>query len=160
MLVIGYRAETAWVFPAIIDTAVAVSTMILVALGDKPARRTRTVNTSSDTAVARMGRDGSGALQGAKSQVKPAVPHRRPAVAVRNATRTDTVAADADLAAELIASRVTTQPSGTVIAVLIASREGATINAAAKKLKIKYRTTQRIVEAAEARRRDGLLVAS
>ena len=30
-------------FPAIIDTAVAVSTMMLVALGDKPARRARTV---------------------------------------------------------------------------------------------------------------------
>ena len=30
-------------FPAIIDTAVAVSTLMLVALGDKPARRTRTV---------------------------------------------------------------------------------------------------------------------
>ncbi|MFY9920390.1 MAG: hypothetical protein WAL26_18650, partial [Mycobacterium sp.] len=29
-------------FPAIIDTAVAVSTLMLLALGDKPARRTRT----------------------------------------------------------------------------------------------------------------------
>ena len=35
MLAIGYSAETAWIFPAIIDTAVAVSTMMLVALGDK-----------------------------------------------------------------------------------------------------------------------------
>jgi hypothetical protein len=39
MLAIGYRSGTAWIFPAIIDTAVAVSTMMLVALGDKPARR-------------------------------------------------------------------------------------------------------------------------
>src|ERR1700681_4133138 len=34
MLAIGYSAETAWIFPAIIDTAVAVSTMMLVALGE------------------------------------------------------------------------------------------------------------------------------
>jgi Protein of unknown function (DUF2637) len=43
MRVIGYSSSTAWIFPAIIDTAVAVSTLMLVALGDKPARRYRTV---------------------------------------------------------------------------------------------------------------------
>ena len=43
MRAIGYSSATAWIFPAIIDTAVAVSTLMLVALGDKPARRTRTV---------------------------------------------------------------------------------------------------------------------
>jgi hypothetical protein len=36
MRVIGYSSASAWIFPAIIDTAVAVSTMMLVALGDKP----------------------------------------------------------------------------------------------------------------------------
>ena len=45
MRAIGYGDTTAWIFPAIIDTAVAVSTLMLVALGDKPARRTRTVTT-------------------------------------------------------------------------------------------------------------------
>ena len=49
MLAIGYSSATAWIFPAIIDTAVAVSTMMLVALGDKPARRARTVTTSANT---------------------------------------------------------------------------------------------------------------
>jgi Protein of unknown function (DUF2637) len=43
MRVIGYSATTAWVFPVLIDTAVAVSTLMLVALGGKPARRYRTV---------------------------------------------------------------------------------------------------------------------
>jgi Protein of unknown function (DUF2637) len=41
MQAIGYSSGSAWVFPAIIDTAVAVSTLMLVALGNKPARRTR-----------------------------------------------------------------------------------------------------------------------
>jgi Protein of unknown function (DUF2637) len=48
MQVIGYSSATAWIFPAIIDTAVAVSTLMLVALGDKPARRSRAVATSAD----------------------------------------------------------------------------------------------------------------
>lgn len=38
MLAIGYSQAIAWIFPAIIDTAVAVATLMLVALGDKPAR--------------------------------------------------------------------------------------------------------------------------
>ena len=66
---------------------------------------------------------------------------------------------DADLASELIASGVTTQSVETVIAVLAASRNGASINAAAKASGINYRTAQRIVEAA-AERRQGQLVAA
>jgi hypothetical protein len=58
---------------------------------------------------------------------------------------------DADLAAELIASGVTTQPVETVVAVLAASRDGVSINAAAKAAGINYRTAQRIVEAATER---------
>ena len=49
MRAIGYSSTTAWIFPAIIDTAVAVSTLMLVALGDKPARRARTLTTSANT---------------------------------------------------------------------------------------------------------------
>ena len=45
---IGYGDATAWIFPAIIDTTVAVSTLMLVALADKPARRNRTMTTPAD----------------------------------------------------------------------------------------------------------------
>jgi response regulator of citrate/malate metabolism len=55
---------------------------------------------------------------------------------------------DADLASELIASGITTQPVEIVMAVLAASREGASINAAAKASGINFRTAKRIVEAA------------
>ena len=54
MLAIGYSADTAWIFPTIIDTAVAVSTMMLVALGDKPARRVRTANLHLSTLTSRQ----------------------------------------------------------------------------------------------------------
>jgi response regulator of citrate/malate metabolism len=64
---------------------------------------------------------------------------------------------DADLASELIASGVTTQPIETVIAVLAASRDGASINAAANASGINYRTAQRIVQAAAERRQRQLV---
>jgi len=53
-----------------------------------------------------------------------------------------------DLASELIRSGVTTQPVETVISVLAAIRDGASINAAAKASGINFRTAHRIVEAA------------
>jgi nucleoside-diphosphate-sugar epimerase len=67
---------------------------------------------------------------------------------------------DASLASELIASRVTTQPVETVIAVLAATRHGASINAAARAAGINYRTAQRIVEAAAEHRQRQLVAAS
>jgi hypothetical protein len=55
---------------------------------------------------------------------------------------------DADLAAELIASGATTQSVDTVVAVLSAHRDGASINAAANGSGINYRTAKRIMRAA------------
>ena len=53
---------------------------------------------------------------------------------------------------EVTAHGATTQPVETVVAVLAATRKGASINAAAKASGINYRTAQRIVEAAAAYR--------
>jgi hypothetical protein len=142
MIAIGYSASMAWMFPAIIDTAVAVSTLMLVALGDKPVRHSR-------SAAAQI-RGADAAVQSAKSQVKSVSPARRSAQALR-AAPDDIAVADADLAAELVAQRVTTQSVGTVTAVLKARRAGASINAAAKTVGVNYRTAQRIIEAGEAR---------
>jgi molybdenum-dependent DNA-binding transcriptional regulator ModE len=74
--------------------------------------------------------------------------------------QTEATQVDADLALDLIASGSTTQSVDTVIAVLSAHRDGASINAAAKASGINYRTAQRIVEAAAARRQRRLLTAS
>src|SRR6478672_5753213 len=67
MLVIGYGSATAWIFPAIIDTAVAARTTMLVALGEKPARRARAATPSAAVQAAGMQR----AMQGAKAEVAP-----------------------------------------------------------------------------------------
>jgi hypothetical protein len=69
---------------------------------------------------------------------------------------TEVVRADADLASELVTSGVTTQPIETVIAVLEAHRNGASINAA-RASGINYRTAQRIVEAAAEHRQRQLM---
>jgi hypothetical protein len=175
MQAIGYSSATAWIFPAIIDTAVAVSTLMLVALGDKPARRTRTVTAASSTRASRA----QPSWEGAKGEVTPAAPTSPraqsaqaeraqtpaslppgPAQTMRDSVQTEATQVDADFASELIASGVTTQPVETVIAVLAASRGGASINAAAKTAAINYRTAQRIVEGAGEYRQRQLAVVS
>ena len=170
MQAIGYSSATAWIFPATIDTAVAVSTLMLVALGDKPARRSRaaTIPASAQT-PAGQGR----ALRpehSTNSHVTPVVRTNVRAHAARHSRAQDSASVqpgqaqtlqsehteatqvDADVASDLIASGVTTQSVDTVIAVLSAHRDGASINAAAKESGINYRTAQRIVEAATVRR--------
>jgi hypothetical protein len=171
MQVIGYSSATAWVFPAIVDTAVAVSTLMLVALGDKPARRSRAVATSGNTQTPATQRLSQSQAQSAKTHVTRFAPasaraqtaqaegaqtsvsvQRDPAQTVQDPAQTEATQVDADLASELIASGATTQRVETVIAVLAASRAGASINAAAKASGINYRTAQRIMQAAAEQR--------
>jgi hypothetical protein len=71
MHVIGYGTTTACIFPAIVDTAVAISTLMLVALGDKPARRTRTVATAANTGTATAQPLSRRAPQRARAEVTP-----------------------------------------------------------------------------------------
>jgi hypothetical protein len=161
MQAIGYSPATACIFPAIIDTAVAVATLMLVALGDKPARRPRTgktpISTDSPTVPGLPRRR----AQSAKTDLSRSTPSSRgvpapasiqphPAYVEQGSVQAETTRADADLASDLIASGVTTQPVETVVAVLEAHRDGASINAAAKASGINFRTAQRIVEAAAA----------
>jgi ribosomal protein L18 len=166
MQAIGYSYTTAWIFPAIIDTAVAVSTLMLVALGDKPARRARTVTTPANTQPPTTQRLSQRLSQSAKAEVtrfsannfraqtvqaergQTCVSGQPDLAQIQDSAQTEAMQADADLASELIASGVTTQPVETVVAVLAACRDGASINAAAKASGINYRTAQRIVAAA------------
>jgi hypothetical protein len=159
MLAIGYGTTTAWVFPAIVDTAIAVSTLMLVALGDKPVRRTRATTVRSGAEAGRSSRGAQGATQNAKSHVKPDSLGGADSGGVQSATLQASVA-DVEVAAQLISSGATTQPVNTVVAVLDARRRGASINAAAKAAGINYRTAQRIVEWAERPRAKELQAAS
>lgn len=166
LIQMGTPPAWAWLFPAVVDTAIGVSTMMLVALGDKPARRVARIGAQT-TPVHRAAQTPS---QSAKPKVTLTAPNEvpapgkhvvrvsssaaaqsNPAHTVQDSAQTEASpdeAVEAGLASELIASGVTTQPVETVIAVLNAKRGGASINAAAKASGINYRTAQRIVEAA------------
>jgi hypothetical protein len=172
MRAIGYSSGTAWIFPAIIDTTIGVSTMMLVALGDKPARRAPRVSTQTPP----VRRAPQNPVQSAKTEVTPFAPtkaraqtvqaervqspaslQREPTQTVHDSAHTQATQVDAGAALELIACGVTTQALETVIAVLAATRDGASINAAAKASGINYRTAQRIVEAAAEHRQRQLV---
>jgi Protein of unknown function (DUF2637) len=163
---IGYGPRIAGLFPVIIDCMVGVATVALLALGDKPLRRARTVATSANTQTPKTQRLAQPPRQSAKAGVTRSAPSSKrvpasaslqphPAQTVQDSAQTDATQVDteiakvdADLASELIASGVTTQPAETVIAVLEAHRNGASINAAAKASGINHRTAQRIVRGA------------
>ena len=162
MQIIGYSPATAWIFPAIIDTMMAVTTLMLVALGDKPVRRIRaatsTASTDASTArrpqrsakvdVAPFAPTSARAQQVQPDRMQPSAPLQRASTqAVQESAQTEATQADADIALELIAAGVTTKPVDTVTAVLSATRTGTSINAAAKAAGINYRTAKRIVEA-------------
>jgi hypothetical protein len=172
---IGYSSATACIFPAIIDVAVGVSTLMLVALGDKPARRTRTATVPANTQTPTMQPSARRRSRSATGEVRMVAPTGVPTRAMQQMPVQDAAAvqtdpaltvpsmqitatqSDADLAPELIASGITTQPVETVIAVLSSHRSGASINAAAKASGINYRTAQRIVEGAGERRQRQLV---
>lgn len=171
---IGYSPATAWIFPAIIDTAVGVATMMLVALGDKPPRRVRTGDPSASAKTSTVQKVAQPPVRGANvevpgrtstrprgyrgytvqaGRVQTSAPTQAgPAQTMQGSMQTEAIQADADLAAELIETGVTIQPVETVIAVLAATHAGASINAAAKAAGVNYRTAQRIVEGAAERR--------
>lgn len=166
MLAIGYNPGTAWIFPAITDVTAAVCTLVLVVLGDKPARRAR----ASSAEIA----SGQRSVRSEKTQLRDSAPVQRvqapssrlsaPSVSKRAQTgspqhvlvQADGANSDTELAAQLIESGITTQPLTTVVAVLEAHSGGATINAAASAMQINYRTAKRIVEAAAKHRQRAL----
>src|SRR6476620_301581 len=109
---------------------------MLVALGDKSERRTRTVTASTGTQTPTMQRLAHAPTQNAKAEVTPFAPTSAraqtstsvqpdPAQTVQGSAHTkakpvdaERAQVDATLASELIASGVTTQAVETVIAVL------------------------------------------
>jgi hypothetical protein len=118
-----------------------------------PQRLSQSQTQSAKTHVTRFApasaRAQTAQAEGAQTSVSV---QRDPAQTVQDPAQTEATQVDADLASELIASGATTQRVETVIAVLAASRAGASINAAAKASGINYRTAQRIMQAAAEQR--------
>jgi hypothetical protein len=164
MQAIGYSPTTACIFPAIIDTAVAVSTLMLVALGDKPARRTRTVTApasaqvkaSAPTAPAPVSapprphsvRADQDASSAESARVDPAL------LAASAPDQHAGAGADhAALAQALVDAGATTKPAAVVASILAAHTEGTALNRIASDLGIHHKTVSKIIDAAENHRR-------
>ena len=154
MRVIGYSSATAWVFPAIIDTAVGVSTLMLVALGDKPARRTRIVaapasahvKASASTAPAPVSappRPHSVRADQVVSSAEsaPVDPALRAASAPDQ--RADAGADHAVLAQALVDASATTKPAAVVASILSAHARGTALNRIASDIGIHHKTVLR-----------------
>ena len=168
MRAIGYSSATAWVFPAIIDTAVAVSTLMLVALGDKPARRTRTVTA---LASAQVKASAPTALVPVSAPPRPHSVRADQVVssaesapvdpALRAASAPDQHAdAGVDYAAlaqALVDAGATTKSVAVVASILTAHAEGTALNRIASDLGIHHKTVSRIIDAAQDRQRQHLV---
>ncbi len=129
----GISPALAAILPLVIDLAVAVATIALVAIGDKPARRPRTA-TSNATATATT----SAAPPGRTATTTP--DRSAPAVASD---------ATARLAAQLVATKTTRQPVETVEAILTAHHNGDPLNRIAAALGVHHSAVKRVLDAAE-----------
>ena len=129
----GISPALAAILPLVIDLAVAVATIALVAIGDKPARRVRTATSGASptatTSAAPPGRTATTA------------PDRFAPPMVSDAT--------ARIAAELVATKTTRQSVETVEAILTAHRNGDPLNRIAAALGVHHSAVKRVLEAAE-----------
>ncbi len=129
----GISPALAAILPLVIDLAVAVATIALVAIGDKPARRPRTATSNaSPTATASAAPPGRTATT---------TPDRSAPPIASDAT--------ARLAAELVATKTTRQPVATVEAILIAHHNGDPLNRIAATLGVHHSAVKRVLDAAE-----------
>ncbi len=142
----GVASGLAVVLPLVIDLAVGVATVALVAVGDKPTPRstTTTVPAAAGAAPTLAAAD---AGPPARSTATPA-----PAVVAPVASVGATVDA-ASRAAALVAAKVTRQPVGTVQAILEAHEGGDALNRIAADLGVHHSAVRRVLDAAHAQDR-------
>jgi hypothetical protein len=156
----GTPPAWAWIFPAIIDTTVAISTMMLVALGDKPARRTRIVTAPASVQVKGSAPTAPAPVSAPPrphsvraDQIAPSAESAPVDPALRTASTPDQragVRVDyAALAQALVDAVATTKPAAVVASILSAHAEGTALNRIASDIGIHHKTVSRIIDAAE-----------
>ncbi len=137
-VMVGIAPGLAVVLPLVIDLAVGVATVALVAIGDKPIPRSATA-TGSSTATSLSALPAPAAAEA----LNAATPSR--AVA---ATATDETADSASRAAALVSAKVTRQPVQTVQAILEARDRGDALNRIAADLGVHHSAVRRVLDAA------------
>jgi hypothetical protein len=141
-VIAGIRPALAPVLPLVIDLAIAVATLALVAIGDKPARRGRTA-TRSAACGATPDRATTVAVPAptAVKRDQPTAPEPASAQAVTH-----------ELAAILVAEKLTRQPLAVVAQILTAHDAGDPLNRIAKNLGVHHSAVSRVIEAADSYR--------
>ena len=135
-VIAGIRPALAAVLPLVIDLAIGVATLALVAIGDKPARRSRSATGGAAASAA------TGAIVSrvaATPTQDPAASQSRGSVSAPELLSANLVgdAATVELAAALVAQKVTRQPVDVVACILTAHAQGDPLNRIAKNVGVR-----------------------
>lgn len=145
-VIAGIRPRLAPVLPLVIDLAIAVATLALVAIGDKPARRSPAAGRSVDatamprSSTKRASRGSVGGL-GATDTRDEHTPLQEDGAKVPKDR------AHQEIAAELVDAKLTRQPVDVVASILAAHEGGAPLNRIAKDLKVHHSAVSRVINA-------------
>ena len=139
----GIAPGLAVMLPLVIDLAVAVATIALLAVGDRPVRRPRSATSDAPGIAPRSATPRAASATPSRALVAPAA----------------SPSATAELAADLVAARVTRQPAPVVEAILEAHQKGDPLNRIAAALGVHHSAVKRVLEAVEASPQAGQLSA-
>lgn len=147
-IIAGIYPNLAPVLPLVIDLAIGVATLALVAIGDKPAVRRSAAShraartpAASDISIHRPGECSDGASVSSSRDKLPSSPPRDELWIADNAT--------CEIAARIVAAKVTRQSTETVERILAAHHAGDPLNRIAKNLGVHHTAISKIVNAAQ-----------
>nr|WP_234712981.1 DUF2637 domain-containing protein [Mycolicibacterium komanii] len=154
-VIAGIGPGLAPVLPLVIDLAIGVATLALVAIGDKPARRSRNANRSARATAARGASTAASKRDAATTSPRAGTRLDR-ANATTPGNQHATPGADdsiRELAETLVGEKVTRQSVDTVAAILAAHQRGAPLNRIAKQVGAHHTAVSRVIDAAALRQR-------
>ena len=156
-VIAGTQSTVAAVLPLVLDTSIAVCTLALVAVGDRPPRKSRSAPGAASAAA-------TVSVSGAVSKRDTTRGQRDATATAQCGTESEVAAFGAeqsalDMAAEIAAQRITRQPVETVAAILTAHHHGDPVNRIAKQIGVHHSAVSRIIDAANELRKRELLTA-
>ena len=146
----GIRSSLAPVLPLVIDLAIGVATLALVAIGDKPARNRRSANGGAAASAATGATLSRGAATPSPGSGANRTPDSTPAPSPLGAALVADEATQ-ELAAALVAEKITRQPVDVVARILVAHARRDPLNRIAKNVGVHHSAVSRVIEAAAAR---------
>lgn len=144
-VIAGIRPELAPVLPLVVDLAIGIATLALVAVGDKPARRSRSSSRGATPAATTRA-----TINSAPATAAPASDAARSRETL-TAPRAGIATSIRELAETLVAEKATRQPVELVERILAAHDAGDPLNRIAKDVRAHHTSVSRVIDAAAAR---------